>query len=272
MPYKILFTDIDGTLLDKNRDISEKTVFEISRIKDNVPIVLVSARMPKQMYHIQDKLGVTNQPLICYNGALVIANNNILHNLQIPNTLIEEIIYFNESVSKEKFHIGLFNNNDWFVDSYDYWAKREENNTRVTPQIKSNTDTLNLWKKENKGAHKIMCMGDAGLIEAAFNYYKEKFGDRLHLYRSKDTYIEIAPKAVSKLTGIRKLLNEHFLLEITEAIAFGDNYNDVEMIRAVGHGVAVDNAKEEVKAVANAITLHHKEDGVAHYIAKIFAR
>lgn len=270
MPYKILFTDIDGTLLDKNRDVSAFTISEIQRIKDYVPIVLVSARMPKQMHHIQDKLGVTNQPLICYNGALVIANNKILHNLEIPGNLLERIISYNEQISAEKFHLSLFNNDEWYVEQYDYWAKREENNTRVTPEIKSNIETLEDWKNKNKGAHKITCMGEAHLIEEAFQYFTKEFGNDLHLYRSKDTYIEIAPKQVSKLTGIQKLLDLHFKLSIDDAIAFGDNYNDTEMINAVGHGVAVANARDEVKAVANAITLHHKEDGVAKHIAKLF--
>lgn len=270
MPHKIIFTDIDGTLLDKNRDVSELTISEINRIKDAIPIVLVSARMPKQMYYIQDKLGVKDQPLICYNGALVIAGNNIIHNLEIPNNLIEAIIYYNENISEEKFHISLFNNNEWYVETYDYWAKREENNTRVSPDIRSNTETLNSWKTANKGAHKITCMGEARLIEEAFRYFSTEFGNHLHLYRSKDTYIEIAPKQVSKLTGIQKLLDQHFNISIEDAVAFGDNYNDTEMINAVGHGVAVANARDEVKAVANAVTLHHKEDGVAKHIAELF--
>lgn len=53
---------------------------------------------------------------------------------------------------------------------------------------------------------------------------------------------------------------------LSEVIAFGDNYNDLEMIQSVGCGVAVENAREEVKAIANAVTLRNTEDGVAHWI------
>lgn len=269
MAYKILFSDIDGTLLNAERDLSELTVSEISRIREQVPVILVSARMPKQMYHLQDKLGIRNTPLICYNGALVLVDGNPIHSTEIPLNAIKQIVDFNENNPEGKFHISLFNTNSWYVETYDYWAQREENNTKISPEIKSNRQVIKEWEAIQKGAHKITCMGDAALIEKAYRHFKEHLGEDLHLYRSKDTYIEIANKQVSKLTGIQKLL-AHFNILLEEAIAFGDNYNDTEMIAAVGHGVAVANARDEVKAVAKAITVHHKEDGVAQYIRKVF--
>ncbi len=268
MAYKILFSDIDGTLLNAERDLSELTVSEIQRIREEIPVILVSARMPKQMYHLQEKLGIRNTPLICYNGALVLVDDQPIHSTEIPLSTVKQIVAYNENNSEGKFHISLFNANSWYVEAYDYWAKREENNTRISPEIKSNRNVLKTWEPSLKGAHKITCMGDANLIEKAFTYFSRHLGEELHLYRSKDTYIEIASKEVSKLTGIRKLLT-HFDIPIEEAIAFGDNYNDTEMIAAVGHGVAVANARDEVKAVAKAVTVHHKEDGVAQYIKQI---
>jgi hydroxymethylpyrimidine pyrophosphatase-like HAD family hydrolase len=56
---------------------------------------------------------------------------------------------------------------------------------------------------------------------------------------------------------------------MSEVVAFGDNYNDIELLEAVGWGVAVANAKEEVKAVAQEITLHHREDGVAATLERL---
>lgn len=271
MAYKIFFSDIDGTLLNSNRDLSDLTISEIQKIKERIPIILVSARMPKQMYYLQEKLEILKSPLICYNGGLVLDDEKIIHSVEIPISFIESLIHYNENLTTEKFHISLFNNNDWYVEEYDYWAKREENNTRVSPEIKSNKEVLQLWKEKGKGAHKITCMGDATIIETAFNHLKNEFGNSLHLYRSKDTYIEIANKEVSKLTGIKKLLDACYTISIDEAIAFGDNYNDVEMIKSVGHGVAVENARDEVKEVAKAITDKHYNDGVAKYLQKIFS-
>ena len=68
MPHRIVFSDIDGTLLNVQRELSQHTISEIKRIKDNLPVVLISSRMPSAMTHIQDELGIRNQPIICYNG------------------------------------------------------------------------------------------------------------------------------------------------------------------------------------------------------------
>ncbi|RAV27501.1 HAD family hydrolase [Sinomicrobium soli] len=268
MAYRILFSDIDGTLLNAERDLSVNTIREIGRIKASMPVVLVSARMPKQMTHLQEKLGITDTPLICYNGALVMTGDTAIHSTEIPPETIHRIVAYNENNPDGKFHISLFQHDSWYVEAYDYWAQREENNTRVSPEIKANRIVADEWSRSGIGAHKITCMGDAALIEKAYQYFREHLGDGLHLYRSKDTYIEIASKQVSKLTGIKRLL-EQYDIPLEAAIAFGDNYNDTEMIAAVGHGVAVANARDEVKAVAKAIARHHKEDGVALYLREL---
>ena len=81
---------------------------------------------------------------------------------------------------------------------------------------------------------------------------------------SNDTLIELAPKSVSKLSAIQLLLTKNESL--ADVVSFGDNYNDIEMLQASGLGVAVDNARAEVKAIADYTTLKNTEDGVAHFI------
>jgi hydroxymethylpyrimidine pyrophosphatase-like HAD family hydrolase len=82
--------------------------------------------------------------------------------------------------------------------------------------------------------------------------------------------LEIAPKPISKATGLKKILDQGYAIEMNEVVAFGDGYNDIDLLQQVGWGVAVENAFPEVKAVANEITKHHKEDGVASTLARIF--
>ncbi|TRZ41780.1 HAD family hydrolase [Robertkochia solimangrovi] len=266
MNPKIFFTDIDGTLLNKDRELSEYTISRIDAISENHPFIMVSARMPDQMKHFREKLQKPESSLIAYNGALVLRENQVIHSVEIDSDTLQRIHEYNLTLP-ERFHISLYNHDEWYVEKMDYWAKREENNTKVTPRLKPNEKVISEWKLAGKGAHKILCMGDAEIIEKAFQDLTEMFGDSLHLYRAKDTYIEIANREVSKLTGIKKLLE---LMEgnptLEDVVAFGDNYNDVEMIAGVGCGVAVANARDEVKAVARDITLHHKEDGVAKYL------
>jgi hydroxymethylpyrimidine pyrophosphatase-like HAD family hydrolase len=93
---------------------------------------------------------------------------------------------------------------------------------------------------------------------------KKGFERDLNIYRSNSTLIEIGPKSVSKRTAI-----EHILLPgqtLNDVIAFGDNYNDIEMMQAAGCSVAVANARTEVKAIADQITLANTDHGVADFI------
>ncbi len=263
MQHRIVFSDIDGTLLNPERELSALTISEIKRIKDVIPVVLISSRMPSAMMHLQEELQIKDQPLICYNGGLILVDQKPIRSTFIPIEILEALNNFNKD---QKIHLSLYCNDDWFVPEMDFWANREAQNTKVNPVVKSTTKVIQDWKTENKGAHKIMCMGEETFIDEAFRFLQHSFANELHLYRSKPTYIEIAHKSISKLTAIEILLNTHFDIPIKEAVAFGDNYNDIEMLKAVGTGVAVANAKPEIKEVANVITLPGKEDGVATYI------
>ena len=261
--HRIIFSDIDGTLLNAQRELSEFTISEIKRIKDTIPVILISSRMPSAMTHLQEELDITHLPLICYNGGLVLVDKKPIHSTIITPSIIQELHTFN---TDNLFHISLYHNDDWFVPQMDFWANREAQNTKVTPVVKSTQEVIDLWKTENKGAHKIMCMGDEKYIDAAFKFLDTNYSDTLHLYRSKPTYIEIAHKSISKLTAIELLLNTHYGISLSDAVAFGDNYNDIAMIKAVGIGVAVANAKPETLKIADVVTLAGKEDGVATYI------
>ncbi|TPN85441.1 Cof-type HAD-IIB family hydrolase [Aquimarina algicola] len=263
MQHRIIFSDIDGTLLNSERELSESTIFEIKRIKDKIPVVLVSSRMPSAMTHLQEELDIKKQPLICYNGGLILVNQEPIHSTFISPDIIKELNQFNKD---QKFHISLYHNDDWYVPQIDFWANREAQNTKVNPTVKSTDKVIKLWKKNNIGAHKIMCMGEENYIDQAYTFLQDHFKEVLHLYRSKPTYIEIAHKNISKSTAIDILLTNHFKISMQDAIAFGDNYNDIEMLKAVGTGVAVANAKPETLQAADIITLSGKENGVAEYL------
>jgi len=263
MPNRIVFSDIDGTLLNPERELSSFTISEVKRINNQIPVVLISSRMPSAMTHLQNELGIMDQPLICYNGGLILVDQQPIRSTVIPVDIIEKLNTFNASA---KVHLSLYFEDEWYVPEMDFWANREASNTKVVPQVKSTSRVIGTWRDGNKGAHKIMCMGEEPMIDKVFNYLNSTFGDHLHLYRSKPTYIEIAHKSISKLTAIEMLLDTHFDIPISDAVAFGDNYNDMEMLKAVGTGVAVANAKKEVLQIADTVTLAGKEDGVATYI------
>lgn len=261
MSYKLLCTDIDGTLLDKDRELAAATVKEFLRVKDTCGIVLASSRMPEAMRHLQRELSIEDSPLIAYNGGLVLYGEEVLSSTVVPFEVVKEIVALSAGT---EVHISIYNNDEWYVPAMDYWANREANNTKVQPQVKALADTISAYSMTQKGAHKVMCMGPANEIAGMYSKLISKYDSHLHVYKSKDTYLEIASKEISKKSAIQTLLDSTYKnIDWEEVIAFGDNYNDMEMLKAVGMGVAVGNAREEVLAIANHITTTNKEDGVA---------
>lgn len=270
MSYKIVFSDIDGTLLNKERELSEFTIKTLKEVKEKLPVVLISARMPDAMHHLQEELDIRNSPIIAYNGGLVLVDDKPISSVEIPMDYLKAIHQFNTENNLD-VHLSLYHHDEWYVPQTDFWSDREENNTKVSPQIKSNAEVIEKWTSENKGPHKIMAMGDEEKIDKISGFLSENYKDKLHFYRSNKNYLEVANKEISKFSAIQYLLDNHYKISTEDTIAFGDNYNDVEMVGGVGMGVAVSNARQEVKDVAAKITGHGKEDGVAKSLQEIFS-
>ncbi|MEN8186869.1 MAG: HAD family hydrolase [Bacteroidota bacterium] len=269
MQSKLICSDIDGTLLNKDRELSDKTITVIKDISPT-PFILISSRMPKALTHLQEELAITNLPVIAYNGGLILDQNKVLHSTEIKHDVTENIFQF---IKQTDLHLSLYHNDEWYVPSMDYWAKRESNNTKVIPQAQDIEITLKYWHSENKGAHKIMVMGDENEIDQLVSLIEKKFDDEIIGYRSKPTYLEISHRDISKKTAIEQLLDQKYPeLSINNVLAFGDNYNDIEMLKSVGLGVAVQNSKKEVLQAANQITDSNIEDGVANFIENIISK
>jgi Cof subfamily protein (haloacid dehalogenase superfamily) len=268
MRFKAICSDIDGTLLNSERSLSLNLISIVSSISPEIPFFLASARMPAAMRHLLQDLNRPKEPLIAYNGALVLdADGKELESITITITLVQEIVH---TALPEGLHLSLFHGENWYTPEEDHWATREIQNTKVQPTWKNPLEVLENWSATHYGAHKVMCMGDPAKIALLYQTLLQRFGGQLHLYRSKDTYLEIAPKPISKATGLKKILEHGYAFGLDEVVAFGDGYNDIDLLQQVGWGVAVANAFSEVKAVANEVTLHHKEDGVASTLGRIF--
>lgn len=263
-----VFTDVDGTLLNAARQLSPRTVQAIRAIADNTKIVLASSRMPAAMRHLQVELGIEDHPLICYNGGYVLASgrdSEVLASYVIPFEVCENIIAYNKG---SNVHLSLYHEDNWYAPQHDQWTEKEERVTKVSPHIRAFDAVLEEWRKSQTGAHKIMCMGEAHNIADLYQWLVSTFGARIHVYRSRPTYLELAAIEVSKASGMELVMRS--CVGSGGAMAFGDNYNDVEMLRTAEVGIAVENAIEEAKEVADEITSSGKDDGVARALEKHF--
>ena len=265
---QLICSDIDGTLLDKDRELSKKTSAVFQQLSTKFPIVLISSRMPKSLRLLQQALGIENHPLIAYNGSLVRTEKETIWSQEIPLDVLAAMVDFVEK-QQNKIHLSLYYSDEWWVPRQDYWAKREAHNTKVIPAIRPLSATLEDWRKRKISAHKVMCMGEAIDIERMYAFLSENFAQDVHAYRSKDTYIEVSHKMQDKASALELLLQKKYpTIGLANVVAFGDNYNDATLLEKSGWGVAVANAKKEILNLASYQTESNINDGVALFLEK----
>ena len=265
MDWKIVFSDIDGTVLNSKHELLASTIEAVQKLAlKNIPFVLVSARMPKAMKLIFDEMNV-KMPMISYGGALVLdEQNQILHDDKINKLDTKAIIDEIELLWPDDVVINYYSDDNWFVEDEDNKAvKREENITNVKA---SQADFKELINKDIL-PNKILCMTKANISSKIEAVLQEKF-PQLNIVRSSDILIEIMNKDVSKANGIEVLLH-HLNMTPAQAIAFGDNYNDLTMLNFVGRGVVMQNAQKKKKKQMKYITKSNNEDGIYEYLQKL---
>ena len=110
-------------------------------------MVLVSARMPSGMYYIQEALGIENEPIVCYNGALVLDRQKVISSTYITIELIEKVWAICENYGVA---IGLYSHDEWFAPNPSERITKEEFNTQTKVAFEPTTVTISRWKKQKK--------------------------------------------------------------------------------------------------------------------------
>ncbi|MGI4020526.1 MAG: HAD-IIB family hydrolase [Janthinobacterium lividum] len=275
MMVKLICTDVDGTLLNKQREVDNYTIEVVEQLDKSIQIILASSRMPKALWHIQKTLSIAHMPLICYNGALVLSSGvvfdaeKVISSITIPANIVSDVI---DLAHLHNVHISIFYNNTWLASEIDFYAQREINNTQVEPDgLLSDLSAEQLNNFIAKGAHKIMLMGNPDLIDIMEQSLSNHAA--VAVWRSKDIYLEITPPT-NKSEGLITLLKnfpKYAEITLEEAMAFGDGYNDLELISNVKFGVAVANGVPAIKEIAYAVTKSNVENGVACYLDAFFS-
>ncbi len=256
-PYKIVFCDIDGTLLDSKHRISGATrrkVQELERI--GVPFILVSARMPSGIFPVQAELCI-KAPIVCYSGGLILDGDH----LPIMSAGIQSgtALSIKEYIDSQWSEIccSVYSCHDWIVDNAsNFWVVQEQAITRSEPKELLFAD----YCAQDRQIHKLLCMGQPDTIYALNDDLASKYPD-LAIYRSKDTYLEIMGGTASKSKAVRALC-ARYDVPVEHSVSFGDNFNDVDMLQTTGMSYAMGNAHEQVKKIAKRVTLDNDQEGV----------
>ncbi|RIW29492.1 Cof-type HAD-IIB family hydrolase [Bacillus salacetis] len=244
---KIVFFDIDGTLLDHEKKLPDATKKGIRMLQENgTYVAIATGRAPFMYESLRKELGV--ESFVSFNGQYVVFENEVIYKnpldrkelvdlLGTANENSHPVVHLNEKTMKANIH------HHPFIE--ESMASLKFPHPDFQPDFYSDKEIYQslLFCRE----------GDEAV-------YREKFA-KFNFIRWHQYSMDILPSGGSKAEGIKKMI-EKLDFDISEVYAFGDGLNDIEMIDAVGTGIAMGNAVKEVKEHADFITKPVDEDGI----------
>lgn len=261
MSFKLLALDLDDTLLDEEFKISSVNRCAIRRAVDHgVLVTLATGRMFRSAVPHARDLQI-DLPLITYHGALIrtVEGEETLYHQPVPIDLAREVAILAES---QNFHVNAYINDELFVAEENEFSRYYQNLAKVKV-----TAVGSLSAYLHTPPTKLTIVNREGRMEGFKNELIEKYSDRLAITISRPYFLEITDRLATKGQALKFLAEMHQIPQ-AEVAAIGDSYNDLDMLLYAGIGVAVENARDEVKAVANVITKGNTEHGVAAFIEK----
>lgn len=259
---KIVFSDVDGTLLNSENKITPLTVKAIRKLQDQgIPFVIVSARSPSGIYPILEEYGF-RCPIISYSGALILdENRKVLFHKGFKKPVARQVI---EYIEKRGFDLA------WCVYSLDQWVVRDKTDPRVIREetiVRASAEQGTLDSVVDSQINKILCICDPAVMPELERELKTAF-PAYSIVKSWVDLLEIMESGITKATAIQTLCSL-WGLSPADAVAFGDNYNDVEMLETVGQGFLMSNAPEELKERIPCHTEDCDRDGIYHALVRI---
>lgn len=261
---KLLFSDIDGTLINTHLKVTPKTCAAIRKQITNGNIFIpVSARMPQAVMTVAGQI-TEKCPMVAYNGALVLDEmSQTLSSQYMAAEIAAEICSYIEK-RNNKIAWNVYSGNSWYYSpgNSSFLVEKEEQIVKVKAK-----PTTALQIKELQGVHKILFMGESDQLEEVQRDIKQRYAE-LVLVKSAPNLLELMAKGVSKGRGIR-IAAQHFGVDLQSCWAFGDNYNDETMLAVAGHPFLMGNAPSDLKKKFGNVTLDNDHDGIAEVLNRI---
>ena len=260
---KLIASDLDDTLLDRNANISLENKEAIQRaIKRGLIFTIATGRMFQATLPYAMELNLSSeQPLICYNGALIKrVSGEVLYERPLEPQLATAIINYGQ---ERDWTINVYYDDRLFVSEIN--DKVNEYASYVGVDIEAVGDLAKFILEGNKGLHKILVNNEAEQTKLRIEELRELFGSQAQITNSRAKFIEITSLDAHKGQALHWLA-DFMGLNIKEVLAVGDSNNDLTMLQMAGVGVAVANASDYVKGQVDFITSCNHE----HAIAKIF--
>ncbi|MUK89056.1 HAD-IIB family hydrolase [Ornithinibacillus sp. L9] len=236
---KLVALDMDGTLLNMNEEVSDYTKQVIAQaLKKEVHVVLSTGRWLQSCYPYAEALQLPSYLVTCNGGEIWTMEKELVEQHLLNATDVEKMWQLGEEIG---VHM-------WMISTEDVYRGERPEDFQKHQWLKFGCDSYDTDKLDH--------------MVKELSYLKG-----LELTNSLPTNIEVNPKGVSKASALKKVCQK-LGITMNEVMAVGDSLNDIKMIQEAGIGVAMGNAQEAIKNVANYVTDTNNNDGVAKAIER----
>lgn len=265
--YKLLVIDIDGTLVNRSGTISDKDRAALRRVRElGIPVALSTGRGLQATMSIIQDLSLDSYH-ISFDGALIShpGSSEEIYVCPIPKELVRQMI---DAAHQCRVDLELFTVTHYFVERETWSTTAHRDFFGVKSTI---VDFHQVWERERvlKGG----VVPTSPEEKARAMDFCRRLNPHLHLSRARTPvypdveFINILAPGVSKGKALEKLA-AHLSVPLREVIAVGDGTNDVSLLTTAGLAIAMGNAADEVKAVADFVTLDVEHSGLAAALEK----
>ena len=241
---KMVASDLDGTLLlNGSQELPEDIFPLVKKLKDmGILFVAASGRQYANMLRLFDPVK-DDMAFICENGGLAVENEEVLYCESFDKDLVREIIDAIMAKKDAEFSCST-------KDFYYIMPKTEHYRHLMEDVVKNRCRIIRNLDEITAPCMKVAVYEREGITEESIRYWKERFGDRCSVVTSGFAWVDFIPFTTNKAKGIREYQKR---LGITpdECIAFGDEYNDMEMLKSVTYSFAMKHAKPGVREMAS---------------------
>ncbi|HET9138255.1 Cof-type HAD-IIB family hydrolase [Actinophytocola sp.] len=265
---RLIASDVDGTLLDPMARVTGRTARVIARvIASDTPFVLVTGRPPRWIAPVADETGLDGYA-VCSNGAVLydIGSERVLTTHGLDPMVLHDVTHALERalpgirVAAERASTTAMTVPE-FVTEHGYrnpWGDEHGVTAAPRAEVLGHPATKLLVRHDGMSSAELVAVAREVLDHAVDVTFSTDLG-----------LIEFSARGVTKASGLADVC-DRFDLPARDVIAFGDMPNDIEMLRWVGHGVAMANAHPEALAAADEVAAPNSEDGVAQVLERWF--